>query len=87
MASPRWLAVSYADLVQTPRQTVEQIAAFAGLEWDDTVARALAAPLPWSRMTFSAPAPDKWHSYAEEIAPLLPSLEPLAARLAQTRAL
>jgi len=78
----QWLAVSYAELVTAPRQSVQRIADFAGLTWDETVEQALAAPLPLSRMTFSAPSPDKWRKYAAEIETVIPDLESLAKRLA-----
>lgn len=81
----QWLAVRYADLVTSPRLTVQRIAAFAGLAWDDRADQALTEPLPWSRMTFSAPSPDKWRKYAAEIAAVLPDLEPLTSRLALLR--
>jgi len=82
----QWLAVSYTELVATPRQTVRRIADFAGLVWDESVERALTEPLPLSRMTFSAPSPDKWRKYAAEISTVLPDLEPLAAQLARLEA-
>ena len=84
-ARPRtqWLDVSYADLVAAPRHSVQRIAAFAGLDWDEPVEQALAAPLPLSRMTFSAPSPEKWRKYAAEVATVMPALEPLTEQLAR----
>ena len=79
----QWLALSYADLVATPKQTVQRIAAFADLDWDETVEQALAGSLPLSRMTFSAPSPDKWHKYAADVATVMPNLELLAQQLAR----
>jgi hypothetical protein len=73
-ALPRadWLLVRYTDLVAAPKLTLRRIAAFADLRWDDAVEGVVAQALPLSRMTFSAPTPEKWRKHAAELATVLP---------------
>lgn len=83
-ALPRadWHWVRYTDLVREPRPTIQRIAQFAALPWDDQVEQRVAQALPPSRMTLSAPAADKWRKHAGQIAPLLPGLEPMIRQVA-----
>jgi len=74
----RWTTVSYADLVANPDKEARRLCAFAGVEWDG----ALPATLPLSRHTLTPPAKDKWKKNTAELAPVLPGLEQLEARIA-----
>ena len=78
-ALPRatWSLVRYTDLAREPRQTIQQIAQFAALSWDNQVEQRVAQSLPPSSMTLSAPAADKWRKHASQLEPLLPALEPV----------
>lgn len=69
-----WCAVSYADIVNNPQPTIQRLCDFAGFTIDEMFQQRLAAPLPWSRYTLSAPAADKWRMEEAAIAPLLPQL-------------
>jgi hypothetical protein len=78
----RWLALEYASLVADPAGTVHRICEFTGLDPDDPGLRArLAAPLPLSRQTLTAPRPDKWRDLAAEIGAVLPIVQPTWDRL------
>ncbi len=82
IATTRWIAVCYADLVASPAATLARICRFLEVDPDDpALAARLAAPLPPSRFTLSAPAPDKWRQHQAEIERVLPRLEPVWSRL------
>jgi hypothetical protein len=70
-----WLFVRYADLVDTPGPTIRRIALFADLHWDQAVEQVVSRALPVSRMTLSAPAPEKWRKHAAELELVMPSVE------------
>jgi hypothetical protein len=72
-----WLFVRYADLVSAPGSTIRRIAVFADLTWDATIDQIVSRGLPLSRMTLSAPAPDKWRKHAAELQAVLPGVAPL----------
>ncbi len=82
-ALPRttWSLVRYSDLVREPRQTIQRIAAFAELQWDEAVEQRVSQALPISSMTVSAPAADKWRKNAHQLEPLLPGLVPMIRRV------
>lgn len=71
-----WRKIRYEDLVQSPREVLLSIAEHAGLGWDDEAERAVSGALPLSRVTLSAPSPDKWRRHEEEIMAVLPSRTP-----------
>jgi hypothetical protein len=82
LGNDRWLAVCYADLVAAPAKTLARICRFLDVDPHDSALTArLAAPLPPSRFTLSAPSPDKWRQHEAEIARVLPRLEPVWSRL------
>ncbi len=60
--------VHYDDLVKNPHQTLATVAAVAALPWDHSLA---TGPLPQTRVTLSAPSPDKWRRHAAELDILL----------------
>jgi hypothetical protein len=74
--------VRYADLVIDPKPTLQQIAAFVDLGWDDELEQVVAQALPVSRMTLSAPAPAKWRKHESALATVLPGLVGVAKRVA-----
>jgi hypothetical protein len=51
----RWCAISYAEVVRDPQRAADLLCSFAGLRWEQKVAR----PLPNPRHTLTPPAPDK----------------------------
>ncbi len=88
-ALPRsdWHLVCYTDLVAAPRQTIRQVAAFAALCWDDAVEQLVSQVLPVSRLTFSAPAADKWRKHAAAMTTVLPTMAEVAKQIAQYKAM
>jgi hypothetical protein len=78
----RWRVLDYAELVRDPSGVVRRAAAFAGLPEPVELQRSLAAGLPPSRYTLSAPAPDKWRRHETALTPVLSALAPLRERLA-----
>lgn len=77
-----WRLVCYTDLVADPKQTLDQIAAFAELHWDEAIEQVVSQALPVSRMTFSAPAPEKWRKHEAALATVLPALVGVLEQLA-----
>lgn len=71
LPASEWCEVSYAELLQQPRDVASRIGQFAGLTWDDEMERTVSNPLPVSRVTLSAPSPDKWLRHEREIAAAL----------------
>lgn len=61
----RCTAVAYEDLVGAPSSTLQRLAEFAKV--DDRGSFAGNRPLPLSRTTLSAPHPDKWRRWEDEI--------------------
>lgn len=64
--------VDYDDLVRCPQDALRTIAELAELRWNDDVAAAVAAALPLSSVTLSAPAQNKWWRHEAELEALLP---------------
>ncbi|NEP84209.1 MAG: sulfotransferase [Okeania sp. SIO3B3] len=85
LPASRWHFVHYTDLIQTPRETIHAISTFANLPWNDSIEQLTAQALPVSQLTFSKPAPDKWRINEVDIAPLLPTLDPLVELIAALR--
>lgn len=72
-----WRLVRYDELVQTPKKIITELSDFAGLQMDGQIQERLSQSLPISKVTLSAPSPDKWRKNAKEIAAVLPTLEPI----------
>jgi hypothetical protein len=77
----RWTSVSYAEFIGEPRITVERLCRFLGMQADPALCARIAAPLPWSRFTHTAPAPGKWAVNAAAIERVLPQVEATWRRL------
>jgi hypothetical protein len=71
-ALPRehWAVVDHGRFLADPAAEVARICAWAGWGWD----RPLAAQLPHSRYTLTAPDPEKWRKHEAEIGPRLAAL-------------
>lgn len=69
-----WYSVAYQELVDDPQTTIQRLCTFADFTLDGVLLERLAAPLPWSRYTLSAPAADKWRMDEAAIAAQLPHL-------------
>jgi hypothetical protein len=81
MPRDRWTSVRYEDLVANPRAEVEKLMGFAGLAMDPRLEAYLSKPLPPSRLTQTAPDPNKWKQNEKEIERVMPQIEAIAKRL------
>jgi hypothetical protein len=76
-----WTVVRYADFVADPAREVQRLCEFSGVPFDDALRARVAAPLPLSKHSLSAPDAGKWRRHEAAIARVRPSLEPLLSRL------
>ena len=74
LPSSSWCFITYRDLVDKPRETIQKISEFAELPWDEVVESRVSKSLPTSVVTLSAPSPDKWRKHGEAIERVLPSV-------------
>lgn len=81
LPATRWITVRYEDFVARPRMEVERLLGFAGLGMDPGLLDYVSRPLPESRYTQTAPAPDKWRRNEEAINRILPGLSATVRRL------
>ena len=72
-------ALSFADFLAYPEQSLRAICDFAGVKFD----RSPPTNLPFSMHTLTPPAPDKWRRHEDELAPLLPALLPIVHQARQ----
>lgn len=77
----RWTSVRYGDLLSDPARAVGELLRFLDIDTDPSIEAHLRQPLPHSRYTHSAPAPDKWRANEAEIERVLPGIEPVWQRL------
>jgi hypothetical protein len=78
----RWRSLEYSTLIADPAVTVARAAAFMGLPEAPALQAELAAGLPLSRYTLSAPSRDKWKRHEQAVTPMLPGLQAVAAKIA-----
>lgn len=69
--------VTYDRFLADAEGETRRLCGAIGYTWD----RPLDGPLPLSRYTLSAPDKDKWRRHEAALAPYLPRLQPLIARL------
>jgi len=62
-------------MIRAPKKTISEISQFAGFDWDQHIEQKLSQSLPVSKMTLSAPSPDKWRKNEKDIATVLPTLK------------
>lgn len=77
----RWTSMCYEELVSDPRQSIERLCAFAGIEVDAALDLRVRGALPLSRYTHSAPGADKWRRREREVLSVLPSVRSTWERL------
>ncbi|MDH4315021.1 MAG: sulfotransferase [Gammaproteobacteria bacterium] len=71
----RWMAVSYGQQVNQPRETVLRICEFCEVSPDGILAEISKGRLAYSRYTVTPPAVDKWHRNSAALCKVLPDLE------------
>jgi hypothetical protein len=76
LSSERLAVVDHKRFLGAPQQTMEALSGALGLGWD----RQLGSELPLSKVTVSAPNPDKWQQLAHLIEPIMPIVEQADAR-------
>lgn len=81
----RWTAVSFERLLADPAETVRELCNFLGMEFDAALAARTAAPLPPSRYTHTAPAPEKWRRNEAAVESVLPQVTACWQRLQALR--
>ena len=81
LPADRWLALSYADLIASPRETLLRVCEFASISPDSGLLSRVNASLPLSRYTQTPPAPDKWKSNEAAIERVLGDVERTWQRL------
>jgi hypothetical protein len=79
----RWLACQYDDLTQCTEPLIRNICEFAGLDLDDRLVQHISGALPLSRLTQTAPDPEKWRKNETEIQPVLGSVDETWQRCVQ----
>jgi hypothetical protein len=72
----RVVSIDYDAFLVDPQAAMESLANSLGLGWD----RQLPDILPASRMTLTAPDPDKWRELEPDIEAIMPLVEPVAER-------
>lgn len=77
----RWTVTSYARLLEDPEGVMQELCAFACIDFDRAMAEHVTKPLPLSRYTLTPPHPGKWRLNAAEIERVLPSLADTWQRL------
>jgi hypothetical protein len=77
----RWTSVRYEDLVANPKAEIPKLLRFIGAETDTRLEDYLGRPLPLSRYTQSAPAPEKWKQNEKEIERVMGQLAEIRGRM------
>lgn len=85
LADDRWTVLQYDQLLRDPAGLIGKLCEFLRMPVDSALAQRLAAPLPQSRYTLTAPAADKWRANEAQIAPVLPSVQATWDRLRTLR--
>jgi hypothetical protein len=81
----RWTALTYDALCHDTAATVRTLCEFAGIDFDRSLSQHVAAPLPASRYTLTAPGPEKWKKNQALVERVLPSVEGTWNRLRSLR--
>jgi len=73
IGTDRYICINYDELIKDPQQSLEGICDFVNIKFDRSLRERVAAELPLSRYTQSAPDPKKWERHYAAIK----SVEPL----------
>lgn len=69
--SSRWMAMNYADFLANPKHSIERIALFADIPFDQGLHQRTSGDLPHSRLTLTPPHADKWRRNETVMLPYL----------------
>ncbi len=81
----RWSVLDYQSLLQDPKAVMEKLCRFIEVDFDAALSARVSMPLPNSRFTQTAPAPDKWKNNQAEIERVMPGVELTWKRLRAIR--
>ena len=76
LPSDRVRALNFRDFLADPEGSLRAICEFANVTFD----RSPPRELPFSAHTVTPPGPDKWRRHESALAPMLPTLAPIAQR-------
>ena len=77
----RWIAMNADELLESPPQAMERLAAFIGIGLDPRWRSDLQRPLPESRYTLDAPQDGKWRRNAAALQRIWPTVALTIARI------
>ena len=75
LSRDRWSSVSYEAFVRDPKSTVQGLCRLIDIDFDPALTARISKPLPHSRFTQTAPAPDKWKQNKAQIERVMPGIE------------
>ena len=75
LPASEWIPLRYEDLVARPQEQIKRLCSELGLDWDLAIQE-----LPFSKVTLSAPEPEKWRRDADAILRVMPLVEQVHAR-------
>ena len=81
----RWSLLDYQTLLEDPRAVLEGLCRFIEVDFDAALSARVSKPLPYSRFTQTAPAPEKWRKNQAELELVLPAVDPTWKRLRAIR--
>lgn len=76
LPAERVIGADYGQVLADPQGTLLKLTAALGLEWD----MVLPAELPYSKTTYSRPAPDKWRRLEAQVESVWPIVEAADSR-------
>ena len=78
----RVLRLTYEQMIEAPKKTIETICDFAAIDFDESLQRRTDGALPLSVSTNTRPERDKWKRHnREEILTVYPIIQPVMDRL------
>ncbi len=81
LPASQWCSVRHESVLADPARELRRLCRFANLPFGDRMMTLTAGELKPSRYTLSRPDPEKWRKNADELEPVLPSVDDVAARL------
>jgi hypothetical protein len=72
----RWCVARYDRMIAEPQEEMERLCAWIGAKWSERV----AAPLPPTRSTLTAPHPDKWRRNQDALERVMPAIDAVVQR-------
>ncbi len=83
IGSNRYICINYDALIKDPQASIEVICDFVNIQFDRSLRERVAAQLPLSRYTQSAPDPKKWERHYTAIKSVEPLFAPVVEQFQQ----